>query len=176
VVYEPGVSIAGSIPLDWMNRYRDLLGAGDRRGAFAAMVRGAGAAPPALERLPLWYVKLILRLLIKEQQWLHIDPLLESALAEHVQVAALEAKTVDRYRAITARAVLLGGRKSRSRFTTMPFDQLMRAIPNCTYELIDGLDHFGPDEKAPDLVAQRVRQHLLRQTRLTTASSSRDSA
>jgi hypothetical protein len=126
------------------------------------MVRGSGGAPPALERLPLWYVKLIMRLFIKQQQWRHIEPLLESALAEHEQVAALDDNTVDRYRAITARVVLLGGRKSRSRFTTVPFDQLLRTIPNCTSELIDGLDHIAPDEKAPDLVAQRVRQHLLR--------------
>jgi pimeloyl-ACP methyl ester carboxylesterase len=62
LVYEPGVSVAGSMPLAWMAPYRKLLVAGDRRGAFAAMVRGAGGAPPALERMPLWYVKLMLRL------------------------------------------------------------------------------------------------------------------
>jgi pimeloyl-ACP methyl ester carboxylesterase len=42
VVYEPGVSVAGSVPLGWMDRYGELLAAGDRRGAFAAMVRRAG--------------------------------------------------------------------------------------------------------------------------------------
>src|SRR5438132_4706862 len=42
VVYEPGVSIGGSIPLNWTDRYGDLLRAGDRSGAFAAMVRGSG--------------------------------------------------------------------------------------------------------------------------------------
>jgi hypothetical protein len=61
-----------------------------------------------------------MRLLIKEQQSRHIDPRLDSVLAEHEQVAALDANSVDRYRAITARVVLRGSRKSRSRFTTMP--------------------------------------------------------
>jgi pimeloyl-ACP methyl ester carboxylesterase len=162
VVYEPAVSVAGSIPLDWMPRYRELLDAGDTRGAFAAMVRGAGGAPPALERMPLWYVKLILRLFIKEHHWRQIEPLLETALAEHEQVAALDDKIVDRYQAITARVVLLGGGKSRSHPTTTPFDRLIQTIPNSTSELIDGLDHTAPDEKAPELVAQRVRHHLRR--------------
>jgi pimeloyl-ACP methyl ester carboxylesterase len=160
VVYEPGVSIAGSIPLGWMNRYRERLAAGDPRGAFAAMVRGAGGAPPALERMPLWYVKLILRLFIKQHQWRQIEPLLEAGLGEHEQVAALDDTTVERYQTITARVLLLGGGKSRAFATTRLFDQVTATIPNSTSELIDGLDHLAPDEKAPDVVAERVRLHL----------------
>ena len=160
VVYEPGVSIAGSIPLGWMKLYRERLTADDPRGAFAAMVRGAGGAPPALERMPLWYVKLILRVFIKQQQWRQIEPLLAAGLAEHEQVAALDDTTVDRYQTITARVLLLGGGKSRSFATTRLFDQLAGTIPNSTSELIDGLDHTAPDEKAPDVVAERVRCHL----------------
>jgi pimeloyl-ACP methyl ester carboxylesterase len=160
VVYEPGVSVAGSIPLGWMPRYRELLVAGDRRGAFAAMAREAGGAPPALERAPLWYVKLMLRLFIKERQWRQMDPLLEAGLVEHEQVAALDQDTADRYRTVTECVVLLGGGKSRPRFTTTLFDQLAASIPNSTTEIIDGLDHTAPDEKAPELVAARVRHHL----------------
>jgi pimeloyl-ACP methyl ester carboxylesterase len=160
IVYEPGVSIAGSIPLAWMNEYRERLTAGDPRGAFAAMVRGAGGAPRALERMPLWYVKLILRLFIKQQQWRRIEPLLEAGLAEHEQVAALDDTTVDRYQAITARVLLLGGGESRSFSTTGLFDQLTATIPNSTSELLDGLDHTALDEKAPDVVAECVRRHL----------------
>jgi pimeloyl-ACP methyl ester carboxylesterase len=161
VVYEPGVPIAGSIPLGWITRYRALLAAGDRRGAFAAMVRGAGGAPAALERMPLWYVKLALRLFIKEDEWRRIDRLLETGLAEHEQVAALHEPTADRYEAIAARVVLLGGGNSRPQFTTALFNQLAATIPHCTAEVIAGLDHLAPDDKAPDLVADRVRHHLL---------------
>jgi pimeloyl-ACP methyl ester carboxylesterase len=162
VVYEPGVSIAGSIPLGWLARYRELLAAGDRRGAFAAMVRGAGGAPRALERMPLWYVRLMLRLFIRQDRWRPMDPLLETALIEHEQVAALDDGSAERYRRVAAHVVLLGGGTSRSRFTTTLFDQLATVIPDCTTEVIEGLDHLGPDEKAPDVVAQRVRHHLSR--------------
>lgn len=159
-VYEPGVSIAGSIPLGWMEPYRERLAAGDPRGAFAAMVRGAGNAPAPLERMPLWYVKLILRLFIRQQQWRQIEPLLKAGLAEHEQVAALDDTTAQRFRTIAARVLLLGGGKSRPLSTTKLFDQLTATIPNSSSELIEGLDHTAPDEKAPDVVAGRLRRYL----------------
>ena len=161
IVYEPGVSIAGSIPLGWIPRYRALLAAGDTRGAFAAMVRGAGGAPPALARMPLWYVKLMLRLFIRGARWRDIDALLEAGVAEHEQIAALDESTVDRYRDVTARVVLLGGGKSPSHLTTTLFQQLTATIPTCTSEIIIGLGHTAPDEKAPDLIAERVRHQLI---------------
>lgn len=159
IVYEPGVSIGGSIPAAWMTSYRDRLAAGDRRGAFATMVRGAGGAPPIIERLPFWYVKLILRLFIRGAEWRRTDSLLEAALAEHEQVVALDDGTAERFGAITARTLLLGGGKSRPRYTTELFDRLTAAIPNTAVELLPGLDHLGP-EKAPETVGGRVREHL----------------
>jgi pimeloyl-ACP methyl ester carboxylesterase len=159
IVYEPGVSIAGSIPLGWMAPYRERLAAGERRAAFAEMTRGAGAAPAIVERLPLWYLKLILRLVIKAPEWQQIDPLLEPALPEHEQVGMLDDGSAERFRAISARTLLLGGAKSRSRYTTTLFEQLASAIPDASSEILPGLDHLGP-EKAPELVARRVEAHL----------------
>ncbi|HYZ30614.1 MAG TPA: alpha/beta hydrolase [Thermoleophilaceae bacterium] len=160
VVYEPAVSIDGSLPLGWIAGYRERLAAGDGRGAFAVMVRGAGGAPPALERMPLWYVRLVLRLFIRGEQWRDIEPLLEAGLAEHEQVLAASDKDVYRYRAITARVVLLAGGKSRARYTEALSTRLAAVIPNSVSELIEGLDHLAPSEKAPDLVAERVRRQL----------------
>jgi pimeloyl-ACP methyl ester carboxylesterase len=159
IAYEPGVSIGGSIPVSWMAPYRDRLVAGDRRGAFATMVHGAGAAPPVIERLPLWYLKLVLRAVIRGSEWRRTDSLLEASLAEHGQVAAVDDGSADRFRAVAARTLLLGGGKSRPRYTTALFDQLVAAIPNATAELLPGLDHLGP-EKAPEAVAERVREQI----------------
>jgi pimeloyl-ACP methyl ester carboxylesterase len=158
IVYEPGVSIRGSIPSRWTPRYRELLSAGDTRGAFATMVRGAGFAP--LARMPDSCVRLLLRLGIREREWKRIEPLLAAHLAEHEQLAGIDDGTVDRYRSITARVLMLGGAKSPSFITSELFDHLKRAIPMTTIELIDGLDHTAPAQKAPDLVADRVRGHL----------------
>jgi pimeloyl-ACP methyl ester carboxylesterase len=96
-VYEPGVSVRGSIVVDWIPRYRELLTAGDSRGAFAAMVQRSGIAPKAIQWLPLSCVRLILRLAIRTHRWQEMQPLLEANLAEHEQIARLDETTVDRY-------------------------------------------------------------------------------
>jgi pimeloyl-ACP methyl ester carboxylesterase len=86
VVYEPGVSIDGSICVDWIPRYRELLAAGDTRGAFASMVRQSGFAPAPLRKLPLPGVRLILRLAVDRRRWEEMRPLLTANLTEHEQM------------------------------------------------------------------------------------------
>ena len=44
-VYEPGLSIGGSMPLGWLPEYRQRLAAGNLRGAFACLVSQAGLRP-----------------------------------------------------------------------------------------------------------------------------------
>jgi hypothetical protein len=124
------------------------------------MVRQGGVAPAATRWLPLWCVRLILRLAIRPDRWQEIEPLLEANLAEHEQIARLDGATVDRYSSIGARVLLLGGQKSPGFVTTELFEALMKVIPDSDAEIIAALDHEGPDEKAPDLVAARVRRHL----------------
>jgi pimeloyl-ACP methyl ester carboxylesterase len=160
IVYEPGVSVAGSIPLGWIPTCRRKLDAGDAQGAFAAMVRGMGAGPPITTHMPLWYLKLVLRLFIKRQERQEIEDLAEVGYAEHQQVAAVDDGSVQRYQTVAARTLLLGGSNSPSFMTTTLFEQLVTVIPDSASEIIDGLDHLAPDRKAPDVVAEHVLRHL----------------
>jgi pimeloyl-ACP methyl ester carboxylesterase len=160
IVYEPGVSVAGSIPSDWTTRYRQLLASGDERGAFATMVCGVGFAPAGLSRLPLWSVKLILRLAIGRDEWQRMRPHLATSVAEHEELAALDDGSVQRYRSVKARVLLLGGSKSPLFTTTALFEQLGSVLENATSQLIGGLDHTAPDEKAPEVVAKLIQRHL----------------
>lgn len=159
-VYEPGVSIAGSIPMGWLPRYRELLRAGDTRGAFACFVRGIGSAPRPIAMMPTWYLRAVLRLVLRQQRWQRMEPLLEACAAEHEQEARLDDGTVERYCSIDARVLLLGGSRSSAFLTTDLFPALQQVIPDSTVEILDGLDHFAPDDKAPELVAERVRSFL----------------
>ena len=159
-VYEPGVSVDGSIPVDWMPRYRDLLAAGDTRGAFACMVRQMAAGSSPIAKMPQWYLRAILRLMIQQRQWQHMEPLLASSLAEHEQVVDLDDGTVDRYQSITARLLLLSGQKRASPITTTLFDALQDVIADCTAEMLGGLDHNAPTEKGAEVVGDRVRRFL----------------
>jgi hypothetical protein len=86
-VYEPGVSIDGSIRVGWVPRCGELLAAGDTRGAFACLVRQSGFAPRLIHGMPLWYVRAMLRLSVRKRQWEHTEPLLATNLVEHREVA-----------------------------------------------------------------------------------------
>jgi pimeloyl-ACP methyl ester carboxylesterase len=159
IAYEPGVSIAGSIPSDWTDRYQELLRAGDARGAFAAMARGAGFAPLALTRTPERLARMILRVAVRGAEWARMEPLLAASGAEHEQLAKLDDGSAARFRAIPARVLLLGGSKSPAFITTELFEQLRAAIPDLEIVVIPGLDHTGP-EKQPRRVAEFVEAFL----------------
>jgi pimeloyl-ACP methyl ester carboxylesterase len=160
VVYEPGVSVGGSIPIRWIPRYRQLLERGDKEAAFASMVRENGFAPRQLRRLPLPCVRVIVRAAVGRRRWHEISPLLASNLAEHEEVARLDDGTVDRYSSIGARVLLLGGQKSPRFVTTELFAALRRTIADSQAEVIDGLDHQAPTEETSAVIAERVRRHL----------------
>lgn len=158
-VYEPGVSINGSIPDRWMAGYARLLAQGDTRGAFASMVKGGGFVPRGIEKLPLLYFRAILRLVIRKRRWRQIEPLLQTNLAEHQQVVRLDS-TIDAYASIRAPVLLLGGSKSPETISLQALRTLHHTIPNSALEIIDGLDHFAPDEKAPNIIGTRLLQFL----------------
>jgi pimeloyl-ACP methyl ester carboxylesterase len=158
VAYEPGVSVRGSIPSGWIPEYRRRLDKADRRGAFAAFVRGSGHAPAIVSRLPLRYLDLVLRIAIKQEQWRRMDALLEANLAENEEVRRLDS-TVATYAQVSARVLLLGGSKSPAA-SRVPLDALHHVIPDAHLELIDGVAHNAPDEGAPERVAERVARFL----------------
>jgi pimeloyl-ACP methyl ester carboxylesterase len=173
-VYEPGVSINGSIRVGWLPSYRERLVAGDTRGAFAYMARGAGFAPGFLAKMPFWSARAVLRLGIRQREWQKIEPLLDANLVEHEQVEAMDDGSVDRYRSVTADVLLLGGDKSPSRITTDLFTQLQRVIATARVEMLPGLDHVAPSDKAPTVVAARVADFLTNPTVRRTGPSRLD--
>ncbi len=111
-VYEPGVPIRGQLRAGWLDDYQRRLERGDRRGAFARMVKSAGFAPGAVAIMPVRYVRLVLGIAIRGDKWATMDRLLEANLVEHRLQAALDAPSPERFSSITSRTVLLGGTKS----------------------------------------------------------------
>jgi pimeloyl-ACP methyl ester carboxylesterase len=60
IVFEPGVSINGSIPTTWLPAYREMLGRGDTYGAFTHFIRSSPQAPAITRLLPRWYLRMAL--------------------------------------------------------------------------------------------------------------------
>ena len=161
-VYEPGVPIRGQLRAEWLDDYQRRLEHGDRRGAFAHMVKSAGFAPAPLAIMPVWYVRLVLRVAIRGQKWATMDRLLEANLVEHRLQATLDAPSPERFSTITARTILLGGAKSPESISGPLLDEIAAAIPDSVVELLPGIGHLAPQDQ-PDRVASAV---LANQARL----------
>jgi pimeloyl-ACP methyl ester carboxylesterase len=157
-VYEPGVPIRGQLRAGWLDDYQRRLEHGDRRGAFACMVKGAGFAPAPLAVMPVGYVRLVLRIALRGQTWVTMDRLLEANLTEHRLQAALDAPNAERFSTIAARTILLGGTKSPDSISGPLLDEIAAAIPSSEVEALPGLGHLAPQEQ-PDRVASAILAH-----------------
>ncbi len=157
-VYEPGAPIRGQLRAGWLDDYQGRLERGDRRGAFARMVKSAGFAPGAVAIMPVWYVRLVLRIAIRGEKWATMDRLLEANLVEHRLQAGLDALSAERFSAITARTVLLGGAKSPDSISGRLLHEIAAAIPTSEVEILPGVGHLGPQEQ-PERVASAILAH-----------------
>lgn len=157
-VYEPAMSLQGSLPTTWMPRYRQLLADGDTRGAFAHFLQRCGHAPAIVEKLPQWYLKTVLRVVVRKPRWERLEPLLLTNLREHELVLQAH-DSLSSYSAISAPVLLLGGADSPA-FSTRPMHELHDTLRDSTVELLADLDHNAPDEKDPGPVAERLLRFL----------------
>jgi pimeloyl-ACP methyl ester carboxylesterase len=157
-VYEPGVPLRGQFDLGWLDSYESLLERDDRRGAFACMVKHAGLAPRALEVMPLWYIRAVLRLAIRPQRWATMEPLLEANLGEHRVQATLDAASPERFSTITARTVLMGGTRSADVLSRGLLTELAQVIPDAIVAVLPELGHLAPEER-PEKIAAAILNH-----------------
>jgi pimeloyl-ACP methyl ester carboxylesterase len=141
-LYEPGVFVLSN-PADWkwLSEYEDDLNRGDHRGAFAAFVRGSAHTP--LSRLPKWYAKLILKMVIRGSHWNRIRQLLSQNLNEHREVKRL-ASAYSKYEKIQAEVLVLSGQKSPESVLRTA-RELERTIKRSRTHEIPKLHHLSPE-------------------------------
>jgi pimeloyl-ACP methyl ester carboxylesterase len=150
-VYEPGVSVNGSVPISWAERCRSELDAERPLDAFVTFVRGM--SPQSAGRLPRPILKSILRLAIRGPEREQKFRLLGGTIREHAEAARLDG-TADRYRQITAQILLMSGTKSSGAANATT--TLAEILGSARTTALERCDHFAP-EKKPELVAQHLK-------------------
>jgi pimeloyl-ACP methyl ester carboxylesterase len=157
VVYDPGIPLRGQYTTGWFEGYEHRLAQGDRRGALVWMSKYSRFSPWIARHLPLTLLRRAMARAIKGEAWDKMDRLLEANLVEHRLQAALDALDASRFAQVRARALLLGGTKSPGPLSGGLLPELARAIPDSRIEMLKGLGHFAPREKA-DRVASAILQ------------------
>jgi len=158
-VYEPGVSIDGSIPMGWMPGYEKKLAEKKYTDAFVEFSLGTG--PDRARQTPPWLMKLLLPLFLSSHERQQMLGLLHENLREHQEVARLDS-SYENYREIAAGVLLMYGGKSRSKWVDLAMERLAAVLPQSETKEFPKLDHFGIDKKAPREVARAVSDYFLK--------------
>ncbi len=158
-VYEPGVSIDGSIPMDWIPGYQKKLAGKNNVDAFIEFSLGVG--PERAHKTPPWLMKLLLPLFLSSHQRQQMLGLLQENLREHQEVARLDS-SYENYREIAADVLLMYGGKSDLKWVPLAMERLAAVLPQSETKAFPKLDHFGIDKKAPREVARAVSAYFLK--------------
>ena len=158
-VYEPGVSIDGSISMGWMPGYEKKLAEKKYLDAFVEFSLGVG--PDRARNTPPWLMKLLLPLFIGSYERKLMLGLLHENLREHQQVARLD-NSYANYRDIAANVLLMYGGKSQTKWVDLSMERLAEVLPQSETKEFPQLDHFGIDKKAPQEVARAVSAYFLK--------------
>lgn len=155
-LYEPAVPLRGQLASSWIPAYEQLLVEGDRRGAFALMVKTAGHAPAPIAMMPMTCLRVVLRFGIQGEKWSRFDALLEANAVEHRVLAALDAPTAERFSSVMTRTVLLGGAQSPPSSSTALLRELADVIPDASIVVLPKLRHGAPEDHSTE-VAGAIR-------------------
>jgi pimeloyl-ACP methyl ester carboxylesterase len=159
-VYEPGVSIDRSMPIDWMPRYEQKLAKNQTLDALVDFT--LADAPARLRKTPRWLMKLFMLLFfIRSPEARQMLKLLHQNLREWKEIARLD-NSYGHYSEIVAGVLLMYGGKSDSAAVDLVRDRLPAIIPHCATKEFPKLDHFGIERTAPREVAKAVSEYFLR--------------
>ena len=149
IVYEPGVSVDGSISMDWATAATKYLEQNKPLDAFVEFVR---AMNPDSAKAPRWLLKTILPLAIRKAERQQKYALLPGTINEHAEEARHN-NTHANYKDISADVFLMHSGKESA--VTPAFKAMERDFPAWQTQTFSKLDHFGP-EKASHQIAEAI--------------------
>ncbi|HEX4212224.1 MAG TPA: alpha/beta hydrolase [Candidatus Dormibacteraeota bacterium] len=162
-LYEPPLSVRGSVPTGWVPRYDREIAAGRPAAALATALKGTGVEP-VLGRLPRFLLVPMFALGARVEREPAEGEVPISALipTQHFDMRIVEemADTAGRYAALRTPVLLLGGGRSPASLG-VALQTLEETLPNARRVTLPGLGHTGPeDEGDPLAVAAELRDFL----------------
>jgi hypothetical protein len=145
--------------MNWMHGYEKKLASNNYAGAFVEFLTGMG--PERIRKIPHWYMKLLLPIIMSSDERKQMLGLLEENLREHQEVARLD-NSFENYREIVAGVLLMYGGKDKTSGEDLTMQRLAEVLPQSETKLFPKLDHFGIDKKAPQEVARVVSDYFLK--------------
>jgi pimeloyl-ACP methyl ester carboxylesterase len=158
-LYEPPLSINGSVPTNWVPRYERELAEGRLASAVITAMKGVGTEP-VLSKIPrtvlLPFMALVLRFEPANGDDVPLRALIPTQRFD-MQVVKEMSDTLQEYSSLQTPVLLLGGTKGPAYLQTA-LTSLSGVLPHARRVTLPGLAHDGPeDDGRPDIVATELR-------------------
>jgi pimeloyl-ACP methyl ester carboxylesterase len=155
-LYEPAVSIDGSIDFSWIKLLEKALARKDGAAAFVHLAKGLHLN--WMSELPFWFWYPLARLMLRDEEGHEMVSLLPTIVWEAKEIQRLDS-SYERYRSIAADTLLINGSKSPVYLRNI-LPTLTKTIPHARHIELAGLNHNAPDQDAPEMVAARIKEFL----------------
>jgi pimeloyl-ACP methyl ester carboxylesterase len=167
-VYEPGISVNGSIPAGWTGRAGQEISAGLDFEAFITFVRGV--SPGQTGRVPRGLLRVILQHAIPPAELRQNLALMPQAISEHTEIGRLDGRVAD-YREVTAATLIMRGKGRGTSPQAAALTRLAGTIPHSQTMTFPKLGHFAPQKK-PAKIADTVMRFFAAHAQPSSARSS----
>jgi pimeloyl-ACP methyl ester carboxylesterase len=159
-VYEPPLSLHGSMPVAWVPQYERELAAGKLASALITVLKGIRTSP-RLALVPRWLLLPLFSILLRSERKsakpdeVPIRAFIPTQHYDMILVDEMNGK-LDTFANMHPEVLLLGGGKSPA-FLLQTLDALERTLPHVQRVDYPYLDHDGPNETAPERIATDLR-------------------
>jgi pimeloyl-ACP methyl ester carboxylesterase len=154
-VYEPAVSINGSVPVDWLPEFDRAYSRGRYARAMAIVAKRLQVGGP-LNSLPVGISALLMRPFLRGEAAAELPELLKT-IPHDVREGGRLSSSGERYRDINSRTLLLRGERSPA-YLKDACTLLAQLVPAAQLVTFPRLAHNGPDAEAPSVVAAELRR------------------
>jgi pimeloyl-ACP methyl ester carboxylesterase len=153
-LYEPAVSIDGSVDFGWIDPVEKAFARNDGAAAFVIFAKGLHLH--RVTELPFWFWYPLAKLMLRDEEGQEIVSLLPTIIWEAKEIQRLDS-SYQRYRSISADTLLLNGSKSPAYLRDI-LPVLARTIPHAQHVELAGLNHNAPDHDAPERVGSEFKR------------------
>ncbi|HMK47782.1 MAG TPA: alpha/beta hydrolase [Methanocella sp.] len=159
-VYEPAVSINGSVPTAWYPKFERALRKKNPAAAIALVIKGLRVSSK-LNFVPTWALACLMRLAQREEEGRELAKLVYTFPLDMSLVRAQES-TYQKYRDIRTDTLLLGGNKSPA-YLLDAVRIIAETVPAAKIATLPGLDHGAPNNDPGQLISDELKQFFGRQ-------------
>jgi pimeloyl-ACP methyl ester carboxylesterase len=180
VIFEPVLSINGSMDESWVPRWEEEIKDGSIDAALVTQMKGTKMGPAVLHYMPRWLLQWMTRLMLsaeEKKQNSSTQPAGESseearpvtmkslapAFKADITLVREMKDTLDPFKNVKGKVLLLGGRKS-PKYLQLPLPKLEEVIPNAELVWFPDLDHMASGNRefrgSPERVAEAIGKFI----------------